>query len=122
MITPSTIGYQQSKSVANNQRALADRQTAGGIAGGQGISRARGQRAVDAFRDDQLRAGGRAQAAQTMADDAFANQGYQMQARMLNATTDLNNRQLNEQIQQSRWDNRFSNLTTAWGALAGLLR
>lgn len=122
MTQAQQIGYRQSLGVANNQRAMAQRQTAGGISGGQGISRGYGQRVIDSFRDDQARVAGQAAAQQTIADDAFANQGLQMQARMQNDNTSLQNKMLANQLQQSRWDNRFGNVTTAWGALAGLLR
>lgn len=122
MMKPPRIASRATSAVANNQRAMAQQATAGGMYAGQGLSRGRGQLAIDSYRDDLARAAGQSAATQVRTDDLIANQGLAMQDRSQRADSSLQGRMLNDQVQQSRWDNRFGNITTAWGVLAGLLR
>jgi hypothetical protein len=45
-----------------------------------------------------------------------------LQQQSLNDSFRLSGAQQAEQMRQSEWNNRFNNMTTAWGALVGLLR
>ena len=119
---PQQVDYRQSKAFGNNQLALAQRSAAGSPNAGQGLSRGRGQRAMNQFEDAMATAGGMAQRQAAMDEDAFTNQGLQMQAMMGREDNRLQYDSMAAQRQQSRWDNNFNNMTTAWGALAGLLR
>lgn len=122
-MNPYQIGFRQTNAAANNQLA-SSQQTAAGFNAqpGQGIGRGRGQRAMDAYQDDLTRAQGMNSAQQTRDQDAFANQQNQFQSYMTNRNEQMQYDSLAEQMRQSQWDSRFGNMTTAWGALAGLLR
>lgn len=119
---PQQVDYRQTKAFGNNQLALSQRSAAGGVNAGQGLSRGRGQQAMNQFQDANASAAGMASRQATMDEDAFTNQGLQMQAMMGRADNRLQYDSMAAQRQQSAWDSRFNNMTTAWGALAGLLR
>jgi hypothetical protein len=119
---PQQIDYRQTKAFGNNQLALSQRAAAGGINAGQGLSRGRGQRALNQFEDANATAAGQAARQSSMDEDAFTNQGLQMQAMMGRGDNRLQYDSMAEERRQGRWDNRFNNMTSAWGALAGLLR
>lgn len=122
-MNPYQIGFRQTNAAANNQLASAQQSAAGFNAQpGQGIGRGRGQRAMNAYQDDVARVQGMNNAQQTRDQDAFTNQQNQFQAYMTNRNEQMQYDSLAEQLRQSQWDSRFGNLTTAWGALAGLLR
>jgi hypothetical protein len=119
---PQQIDYRQTKAVGNNQLALSQRSAAGGFNAGQGLSRGRGQRALNQFEDANATASGQAARQSSMDEDAYANQGMQTQAMMGRADNRLQYAGMAEQRRQGRADNQFNNMTSAWGALAGLLR
>jgi hypothetical protein len=116
------IDYRRTQSVANNQLASAQRSAAGRTSGGQGLGRGAGQMAADRFRAGVARAEGQAAASGTRQQDEFANQNFAIQDAFGRRDTRQQYDTLNEQMNQSLRDSRFNNLTTAWGALAGLLR
>ncbi len=116
------IPYQKSKAAANNARALAQRSGVGGVYAGDGLSRGMGQRALQQFRTDAAGAEGQSAANEIMDSDSYANLGMSLQQRSMDDSRRLANAQRSEQTRQSEWSNRFNNMTTAWGALAGLLR
>lgn len=122
-MTPYQIGFRETNAAANNQLA-SSQQSAAGFATqtGPGIGRGRGQKAMEAYRDDLTRVQGMGNAQQTRDQDAFANQQNQFQSSMTNRNEQMQYDSLAEQVRQSQWDSRFGNMTTAWGALAGLLR
>lgn len=116
------IAYQQTRSVMNNQLADAQRSAAGKTFAGQGLSRGRGQRALDQYRQGVAQATGENQANDTLMGDSFANQGMQATNAFNRSSNQLQYDSLAEQKRQSMWDSRFGKMQTAWGALAGLLR
>lgn len=116
------IGYRQTQAVANNQLAAAQRSSAGKSSAGRGLGRGAGQRSLDAYRQDMGRAQGFADAGDTRMQDSYANFGQSMQARYGRLGDSLSYDTIAEQMRQSLADARFNNFTTAWGALAGLLR
>lgn len=116
------IGYQQTRADVNNQRALGAQQAAQRTSAGAGLSRGRGQRALDANRGAVMRANADAGAAQAMNDDQLFNAGMASQYRYGAANEKLQYDSLDEQLRQSQWDSRFGNMTNAWNVLAGLLR
>lgn len=119
---PPVISPQQTQSVANNQMALGAQQAAQRTYAGAGLARGRGQTSVDANRGDIARANAAAQADGTRMQDRLANADVQAQYQLGRANQQLQYESLAEQARQSQWDSRFGNMTTAWGALAGLLR
>lgn len=116
------IGYRQTQAVANNQLAASQRAAAGKSLAGQGLGRGAGQRSQDQYRQDVARARGLAAGSATRSEDAFFNYGLSMQDRYGRMDDRLAYDTLNEQMRKFQEDSRFNNLTTAWGALAGLLR
>lgn len=116
------IGYRQTRSMMNNQLADAQRSAAGKAFAGQGLSRGKGQRAIDEYRQGVAQATGESQARDTLMGDSFANQNMQATNAFNRASSQLQYDSLAEQKRQSAWDSRFNNMQTAWGALAGLLR
>jgi hypothetical protein len=120
-VTPF-VGYQQTKAAANNARALTKQQAVGTTGAGAGLRRGAGQQAFDSYRTDTARAMGVGAAQQIQDEDSFTNQGLSLQQQSLNDSYRLSGAQQAEQMRQSEWNNRFNNMTTAWGALAGLLR
>lgn len=116
------IPYQTSKAAANNARALSQRAGVGGVYAGDGLARGTGQQALQQFRRDTAQAEGQSAADEIMDADSQANLGMSLQQRSMNDSARLAAAQRSEQLRQSEWSNRFNNLTTAWGALAGLLR
>jgi hypothetical protein len=120
-VTPF-VGYQQTQAAANNARAQAKQQAVGITGAGAGLRRGAGQRSFDAYRTDTARAMGVGAAQQIQDEDRFANQGMALQQNSMNDAFRLGGAQQSAQLQQSEWNNRFNNMTTAWGALAGLLR
>ena len=122
-MNPYQIGYRQTNAAANNQLASAQQSAAGfATQTGQGVGRGRGQKAMEAYRDDLTRVQGMSNAQQSRDQDAFTNQQNQFQSFMTNRNEQMQYYSLAEQLRQSQWDSRFGNMTTAWGALAGLLR
>ena len=114
------IPYKATRSLMNNQ--LAAGTTAGKTQAGGGLSRGAGQRSADQYQAGVARAGAEGEAGQTKNASDMFNQAYGNQQR-----NDLRNQRLQYDTLSQRaingaWDSRFSNLTTAWGALAGLLR
>lgn len=122
MFSPFLIDSRATRGAANNQLAQAQQAGAGRSSAGGGLVRGRGQRAMDAYRADMARAQGMGQAQGTMQEDSMANRDMAMQTRMLNRSQQQQYDSMAEQYRQSQMDSRFNNLTTAWGALAGLLR
>lgn len=116
------IDYKKTKAAANNQLAATQRSAAGGFSAGQGLSRGRGQQAMNQFQDANATAAGLAGRQSIMDEDAFTNLGLQTQSMMGRGDNRLQFDGMAEQRRQSQWDSRFNNMTTAWGALAGLLR
>ena len=120
--TPQQIDYRKTKAAANNQLALTQRSAAGGFGAGQGLSRGRGQQAMNQFQDANANAAGLAGRQAIMDEDASSNLGLQMQSMLGREGNRLQFDTMAAQRQQSQRDSRFNNMTTAWGALAGLLR
>lgn len=116
------IGYRQTQAVANNQLAAAQRDAAGKSFAGRGLGRGAGQRSQDQYRQDVARAQGMGFADATRSEDAFSNYGLSMQDRYGRMDDRLAYDTLSEQMRKFHADSRFNTLTTAWGALAGLLR
>lgn len=116
------IPYQKSKAAANNARALSQRAGVGGVYAGDGLSSGLGQQALKQFRTDAARADGQSAANEIMDSDSTSNLNMSLQQRALADNARLGSAQRGEQVRQSEWSNRFNNLTSAWGALAGLLR
>lgn len=116
------IGYRQTRAVANNQLASAQRAAYGRSFAGQGLGRGAGQRTLDAYRQDMGREEGFALGGETFSADRYANLGSRLQEQYGRRAAQLGYDTIAEQSRQSAADSRFNNLTTAWGALAGLLR
>lgn len=116
------IAYGDSRAAANNLMAIAQQAGAGRSFAGSGLSRGGGQRSMDAYRSDTARAAGQLQASSAMSGDAQSNALFDMDSAFRRRGDRLQYDSLAEQYRQSQWDSRFNNLTTAWGALAGLLR
>lgn len=119
---PPSVPFRQTLDVVNNQRALGSQQALKRTYAGAGLARGRGHMALDRNRGDVARANADSEAAQTVADDQFFNAGLGARYRFGAANEQLQYDSLDEQRRQSQWDSRFGNMTTAWGALAGLLR
>lgn len=114
------ISPQATRSLMNNQ--LASGAQAGKSLAGGGLSRGKAQQSADQFRAGVARAGAEGAASQTRNDADLFNYAYGNQLRL-----DANNQRmqydtLSQRASQNAFDSRFNNLTTAWGALAGLLR
>lgn len=121
--SPYQVGFRQTNAAANNQLASAQQSAAGfQQQAGPGIARGRGHAAMEAYGDAVTRTRGASEAQGTRDQDAFANQQAQMQSMYGRRGEQLQYDSMAEQMRQSQWDSRFGNLTTAWGALAGLLR
>lgn len=116
------IRYGDTRAAANNQMAIAQQAGAGRSGAGGGLVRGGGQRSMDAYRGDVARAAGLMQAASTMSRDARDNTTFNIDSSLRGRNNRLQYDSLAAQYGQSQWDSRFNNLTTAWGALAGLLR
>lgn len=89
---------------------------------GAGLSRGGAQKSMDAYRSGVSRAGAEGAANETRNAADMFNYSYGNQQRM-----DANNQRLqydtlSQRAAQGAFDSRFNNLTTAWSALAGLLR
>jgi hypothetical protein len=89
---------------------------------GAGLSSGRGQQAMQQFRADNATAAGNAAANEIMDADADTNMGMSLMHRSMNDSNRLSSARRQQQLQQSDMSNRFNNMTTAWGALAGLVR
>lgn len=114
------ISNQATRSLMNNQLAAGTQ--AGKSLAGAGLSRGKAQQSASRFRAGVARAEAEGAASQTRNEADLYNYGYGNQQRM-----DANNQRLqydtlNQRAAQGAFDSRFNNLTTAWGALAGLLR
>ena len=116
------IDYRQTQAAANNQLALSQQGAAGRTFAGAGLSRGQGQRVADQYRADQATASGIGQGMAMRQEDQSQNAGMRMADNMTRANERLQYDSLSQQMRQSMWDSRFNNMTTAWGALAGLLR
>jgi hypothetical protein len=119
---PPRVADRQTQAVANNQMALGSQRALARSSAGSGLSRGRGHMALDQNRGDIMRANAAAQANDTRAEDELFNATMQSRYRFGAANEQLQYDSLAEQERMGRWDSRFGNLTTAWGALAGLLR
>jgi hypothetical protein len=119
---PYQTSYRNTASVANNQRAASQQQAAGKVYGGQGLGIGKGQKALDQYQDSVASAQGNAAARTAFDQDRTTNQQNAIQASLGRRNEQLSYDSLAEQMRQSQWDSRFNNLTSAWGALAGLLR
>lgn len=119
---PFSIPQQATQAAYNNVMAQGDQQAAARSFAGQGLSRGRGQQYMDSMRGGAARAGAQAQAMDILGDDAFANAGFRAQALQNDRGSELERRRIVEQRRVGELDSRFENLTSIWGALAGLLR
>lgn len=119
---PYRTNFRATQAAANNALAQGQQAGAGRSAAGAGLARGKGQQAADAYRADMARAQGMGAAADIRQQDMSLNRDMNMQANMMRRSQQQSYDAMDEQFRQSQWDSRFNNLTTAWGALAGLLR
>lgn len=77
---------------------------------------------MDQYRQGVGQAAGEMQAASTGMEDDVLRRQMATQARFGRQNERLQYDSLAEQGRQNAWDSRFNNMTSAWGALAGLLR
>lgn len=119
---PFSIPQRATRGAYNNALASGDQQAAMKSHAGQGLSRGRGQQYMDQMRGGAARASAQNQAMDILADDTFANAGYRSQFMQGRRDTELDRQRMLEQRRMGDWDSQFSNLTSIWGALSGLLR
>ena len=116
------IPFRATQGAFNNMRAAGEQAAAQRGGAGAGLSRGRGQRYMDSMRGGAAMADGFHAGMQARLQDAYQNAGFAADQESLAANENLAFRRIAEQRRNSEWDSRFSNLNTAWGALAGLLR
>lgn len=120
--SPPSISARDTNAVANNLMATGAQAGASRSYAGAGLSRGRGQVAMDQNRAALARANASNEAQGVRDEDAMSNQAMRDRYRFGALNERLQYNSLAEQDKMNRWDSRFGNLTTAWGALAGLLR
>jgi hypothetical protein len=117
-----TISARKTNAVANNMMAMGAQQGASRSYAGAGLSRGRGQMALDENRAALARANAFNDAQGVRDEDYLSNASIRNQYKFGALNERLQYDSMAEQDRMNRWDSRFGNLTTAWGALAGLLR
>lgn len=116
------MNYGYTRAAMNNAIASGDQQAAMRSYAGAGQSRGAGQAFRDRVSGGAARAAAYGQAQQIQDEDAQQSAQLANRLTKMNRQFSLDNRRLAEQRRAGDWDSRFGNLTTAWGALSGLLQ